>query len=101
MWLLCQTDLQVGKSVYYLVPVVGHPTSQQSALGKSRIPDIGNDHTSLGICLGRQIYRYVDTVTINNNRSLNCRHRAFIYVRIVQATLTTVDDQQPAARLPV
>lgn len=25
IWLLCQTDLQVGKSVYYLVPVVGHP----------------------------------------------------------------------------
>lgn len=44
MWLLCQTDLQVGKSVYYLVPVVGHPTSQQAALGKSRIPDIGSDH---------------------------------------------------------
>lgn len=31
MWLLCQIGLQVGKSVYYLVPVVGHPTSQQAA----------------------------------------------------------------------
>ena len=38
IWLLCQRNLQRGKSVYYLVPVVGRPpvSRQHSPVAHSR-----------------------------------------------------------------